>query len=219
MVLLINPNSNPATTAMMHALAQHQLTGHSLQLVSISAAGTPPMITHPVALQESVGPVLTAVRGYLAGPRGHEVAAIIIGAMGDPGRAELATELGIPVIGIGQAAILAAASTHRPFAMATSTPDLVSSLTDLVESHGCAEHFLGVELTSSCPLELATDPEAQFVQLRDAARRGHGRGARAVIIAGGPLSETARRIARGEDFEVIEPIPSACRMMLRALDL
>ncbi|MHA7242748.1 aspartate/glutamate racemase family protein [Paeniglutamicibacter antarcticus] len=218
-MLLINPNSNTDTTSMMQTLAQEYFRKDSLRVVGITTVATPSMITDSTALKESVGPVLDAVRGYLAGSQGNEVAAVIIGAMGDPGRAELVTELRIPVIGIGQAAILTAASNDRPFAMATSTPELVSSLTGLVESHGCAEHFIGVELTSSSPLELAADPEAQFVQLRDATRRGLGHGARAVIIAGGPLADTARRIAQSEDIEVIEPISSACQMVMRALGL
>lgn len=217
LVLLINPNSNTDTTAMMQSLAQEQLAADSLHVVGLTTTGTPSMLTDPSALGESVGPVLAAVRGYLTGARGDEVAAVIIGAMGDPGRAELATELGIPVIGIGQAAILAAAANHRSFAMATSTPQLVGSLEGLVETYGCAEFFCGVELTVSPALELAADPEAQFVQVRDAARRGLERGARAVIIAGGPLGDTARRLAQNEDLTVIEPIPSACTMVLRAL--
>lgn len=217
LVLLINPNSNADTTAMMQSSAQEQLATDSLRVVGLTAAGTPPMITDPFALEAAVGPVLATVHEYLAGPRGSEVSAIIIGAMGDPGRAELAAGLPIPVIGIGQAAILEASNGGRRFAMATSTPELVGSLTALVQTHRRTEWFCGVELTGSGPLELAQDTEEQFRQLREAARAATARGASAVIIAGGPLSEMARRIAESEAVDIIEPVPSACRMVRDAL--
>ena len=216
-VLLVNPNTNQDTTAMMGGLAAIELAGTDLEVVGITAALGPRMLIEPNALRDSAEHACEAVRKYLAGPSGARVAAVIVSAIGDPGRAELASSLCVPVVGIGQASILAASADDRAFAMATSTPMLADSLSELVQAEGRSEYFLGISLTESGPLELAADPEAQFHELHAAVGRAANEGAKAVIIAGGPLSETARRLAVEGLAEIIEPIPSACRLVLTLL--
>lgn len=217
-ILIVNPNSNTATTEMMRDLAEHELSGSGVEVVGLTALHGPKMLIDPENLKASAAHVLDVVRSYLAGPDGSKVCAIIVAAIGDPGRQELSEEVSVPVVGIGEAAILAASEGGRSFGMATSTPLLVPSLGQLVEEHSRAEHFCGVKLTVSEPLALAADPEEQFRQLRAAVQESVASGAQAVIIAGGPLSETARRLSAENIAAVIEPIPSACRLVLKRLD-
>ena len=221
-VLLVNPNTNSSTTAMMVDLAKETLEPHGLEVVGITAPAGPSMIVDPVSLAESEVHVAEAVHGYLSGPDGGRVAGVIVAAIGDPGRAQLDGELNIPVIGIGQGSLHAAAHTEdgklRRFGMATSTPLLVDALDKLVAAHGLSEHFAGVRLTKSEPLVLAADPERQFQELAEAVKTAtETDGAQAVIIAGGPLSATARRLAETTAVEIIQPIPSACRLLLAEL--
>ncbi len=131
-VLLVNPNTNGDTTTMMVDLAEETLAPHGLRVVGITAAAGPSMIVDPVSLSESEAHVRNAVHGYLFGPDGGRVAAVIVAAIGDPGgRAQLDDELDIPVIGIGQGSVYEAAQdSHgglRHFGMATSTPLLVEA--------------------------------------------------------------------------------------------
>lgn len=216
-VLLVNPNTNAATTRMMTDLASGLLAGHGLRVLGVSAPAGPAMIVDPAALAEAAGHVHEAVLAELAGPRGAEVAAVVVAAIGDPGRRRLAAELAVPVVGIGQASVLAAARGGRRFGMATSTPLLVDSLTRLVEEHGAAGQFCGVRLTASGPLALAADPERQDRELAEAVEESVADGAEAVVIAGGPLSATARRLAAAGIAEIVEPVPSACRALERVL--
>ena len=221
-VLLVNPNTNSSTTAMMVDLAKETLEPQGLQVAGITASAGPSMIVDPVSLAESEVHVTEAVSGYLSGPDGGRVAGVIVAAIGDPGRAQLDMELDIPVMGIGQGSVHAAAYTPdgklRRFGMATSTPLLVDALGKLVAAHGLSEHFTGVRLTKSEPLALAADPERQFQELAEAVKTAtETDGAEAVIIAGGPLSATARRLAETTAVEIIQPIPSACRLLLDQL--
>ena len=221
-VLLVNPNTNSSTTAMMVDLARETLEPHGLQVVGVTASSGPSMIVDPVSLAESARHVTEAVQNYLSGPDGGRVAGVIVAAIGDPGRAQLDGALNIPVIGIGQGSVHAAAHARdgklRRFGMATSTPLLVDALDKLVAAHGLSEHFAGVRLTTSEPLTLAADPERQFHELAEAVRAAtENDGSQAVIIAGGPLSATARRLAETTAVEIIQPIPSACRLLLAAL--
>ncbi len=216
-VLLVNPNTNTATTTMMRELAAAELAGTGLEVVGLTALHGPKMLIDPENLAASAAHLGDVVRSYLAGPHGPDVVAIMVCAMGDPGWQELSEEMTVPVVGIGEAAILAASEGGRRFGMATSTPLLAPSLRRLVEVHGRSAHFCGVQLTASDPLALALDPEQQFAELRQAVVESVAGGAQAVIIAGGPLSETARRISAEDMAVIIEPIPSACQLVLQKL--
>ncbi len=206
-IALINPNTNADTTDMMVELARETLSEWTVD--GYTAPFGPRMITEPVALEESVVPVVQL---------GHQVAeqhgadAIIVCAFGAPGRTELAEVLKIPVVGIGQAAILRAAA-DGPFGIATTTRMLSDSLHRLVVAHGEQARFTGIELTAAGPLALAADPDEQFRQLLDAVRRGRERGAESMIIGGGPLSATARRLRGEVDIRIVEPIPAACELV------
>lgn len=213
LVLLINPNTNEDTTALMAAIAERELADSGVGLLAVTVPSGPRMILDSTALTEAGDQVRRTVHAVLSSEQGVRVAAVIVAAFGDPGRSGLARELGVPVVGIGQASILAAARGGRRFGMATTTPRLVASLERLAHEHAEAQLFCGVETTASGPLQLATEPEAQFAQLQSAALRSWAAGARAVIIAGGPLSESARRLATGGAVEIIEPIPSACALV------
>jgi allantoin racemase len=217
-VIVVNPNSNQRTTDLMTGIAAEILNPEGLDVVGLTAAEGPAMIIDPVSLQVSATYVQAAVHSYLRNTGGSTVVAVIVAAIGDPGRGALASDLDIPVVGIGQGSIDAAASSGRRFGMATSTPLLAGSLGSLVEEHGQTQWFTGVRLTPSEPLVLAADPEQQFQELLGAVRKASlDDGAEAVIIAGGPLSETARRLASAGVAEIIQPVPSACSMVLRVL--
>lgn len=220
-VLLINPNTNSRTTEMMAELATAELAPQGFDVVGLTAAAGPAMIIDPSALAESRQHVRSAVLGYLEGPDGGSVAGVIVAAIGDPGRAQLSEELDVPVVGIGQGTIHAASrdtsGNNRRFGMATSTPLLAESLGKLVAAHGKSELFVGVRLTESEPLVLAADPERQYRELAAAVEHSTRDGAEAVIIAGGPLSATAFRLAQSTSAEIIQPVPSACRLLLETL--
>ncbi|MFP5311486.1 MAG: aspartate/glutamate racemase family protein [Actinomycetes bacterium] len=214
----MNPNSNQRTTQLMAGIAAGILEPEGLEVIGLTAAEGPAMIIDPQALQDSARHVQAVVNSYLEGPDGSAVVAVIVAAIGDPGRSAIAAALDVPVVGIGQGSIAAAVGSGRRFGMATSTPLLADSLDLLVSEHGQKHWFTGVRLTPTDPLTLARDPEQQFRELLGAVQQASREdGAEAVIIAGGPLSETARRLAATGIADIIQPVPSACSMVLRVL--
>ena len=209
LVALVNPNTNRRTTTMMADLARAELAAGA-DVVEVTAARGPAMIVEPEALVAAEGAVLEAVRDVV---RRERPDAVVVAAIGDPGRAALEAELDVPVVGIGQASVLAAAAGGRRFGMVTTTDRLAGALVDLVAAHGCSAGFTGVELTRDGPLELAADAEEQYRQLLEAVRACERRGAEAVIVAGGPLSETARRLRETVEVTIVEPVPAACALV------
>ncbi|MFI2739775.1 aspartate/glutamate racemase family protein [Streptomyces sp. NPDC018711] len=260
-VVLINPNTSTATTAMMTAIARRAL-GPALPVRGVTAAHGPLMLTDPDALRAAAPEVLTA--GLHAMAQG-DCAALLVAAFGDPGltalreataatsatsttsvndataalratraagarraaeataaaaagAAETPPAVGIPVVGIGEAALLEAAADGTPFGIATTTPLLAEAIAERVTALGLADRYTGLRLTEGAPERLSADPALLLDQLERAVRACAERdGARAVVIGGGPLGEAAEELQARCAVRVVAPIPAACRAIVRLL--
>lgn len=211
-VLLINPNTSAATTAMMHSLARAALP-EAFELRSATAAQGAPMITCDAELATAVQEVLAIGRAQAG-----QVAAIVVAAFGDPGLSALRAELPLPVFGIGESSMREAAAEGRRFGVATTTPALAESITHAVERLGLASQFTGTRIPHDDPLRLAADPQMQDRLLAQAVRACvQEDGAQAVVIGGGPLAQSADRIAGQFAVPVISPVAAAMRRVAAAL--
>ncbi|MFK0227392.1 aspartate/glutamate racemase family protein [Streptomyces sp. NPDC090303] len=211
-VVLINPNTSAATTATMTALARRAL-GPALPVRGVTAARGPRMLTDPEALRAAAPEVLAAGRRAV---REGDCAALLVAAFGDPGLAALRAAVRVPVVGLGEAALLEAADGGTPFGIATVTPLLADSIHARVTALGLADRYTGLRLTAGAPERLAADPELLLDRLEHAVRACAERdGARAVVIGGGPLGEAAEVLRARCAVQVVAPIPAACRALTR----
>lgn len=205
-VLLINPNTSTATTAMMAALARAALPP-ALDLRSATAARGAPMITSDAELATAVDEVLAI--GMREAPG---VAAIVVAAFGDPALAPLRARVAVPVVGIGEASMQEAASGGRRFGVATTTPGLADAISEAVARLGLSAQFSGTRIPPDDPLRLAADPGLQDRLLGEAVRACvEEDGAQAVVIGGGPLAQSAERLAGRFGVPVISPVAAAMR--------
>ncbi|MEU7011131.1 aspartate/glutamate racemase family protein [Streptomyces sp. NPDC046332] len=215
-VVLINPNTSTATTEMMTAIARRTL-GPDVRGVTVARG--PRMLTDPAALRAAAPEVAEAGSRALAS---GGCRALLVGAFGDPGLARLralslASARGpvpVPVVGIGEAALLEAAASGRRFGIATTTPRLAESIVERVAALGLSDRFTGLRLTGGDPQALSADPESLRESLARAVQECVVRdGARAVVIGGGPLGEAADSLRARFETPVIAPIPAACRRL------
>ena len=207
-VLLINPNTSAATTAMMAAAAR-ALLPPGIALRGVEAARGPAMITTEAALAAAGEEVLR-----LGMAEGGRADAVVVAAFGDPGVAHLRTVLTVPVIGIGEASVREAAGGGRSFGIATTTPGLVRSIENNVRRLGFSDRFTGVRVPDENPGVLAADPDRQAAALFGAVSACLERdGATVVVIGGGPLSEAATRLGRQFGRRIIAPVPAAIRCL------
>ena len=205
-VLLINPNTSAATTAMMAELARAALPP-ALDLRSATAARGASMITSDAELATAVDEVLAIGMREARG-----VAAIVVAAFGDPALALLRAHVAVPVVGIGEASMLEAASGGRRFGVATTTPGLADSIAQAVARLGLSAQFSGTRIPQDDPLRLAADPGLQDRLLGQAVRACIAEdGAQAVVIGGGPLAQSAERLAGRFGVPVISPVAAAMR--------
>jgi allantoin racemase len=207
-LLLINPNTNAATTNMMRAIAQAAAPGGTL-IDAMSAPYGVPLITNDEALAQSAKAV-QALAGTIAStpPDG-----VIISAFGDPGLAALRLRLSCPVTGIAEAGMAEAGSGRRPFAVVTTTPDLVDSITALAHAYGHGATFRGVALTEGDVHAVMADHETLVEALAKACAYAiETLGAQALVIGGGPLGQAAQSLSMRFPVPVIAPIPAAVRL-------
>jgi Asp/Glu/hydantoin racemase len=207
-VLLINPNTNKATTDMMVKIAQAAAPG-DLDIVGATASSGPLMIIDPQALAASAPQVVA-----LGASQAKDVSGIIISAFGDPGWGDLRRQVSIPVVGIAEAAMLAASDKGRRFGVATTTPQLVASIDARAAELGLAKLYTGTRVTTEDPNKLVADPARLVEALRDVVATCIERDkAEAVIIGGGPLGNAAIALTPMFSIPVIAPIPAAVARM------
>jgi len=211
-VLLVNPNTSAATTAMMERVARAALP-QDFALRSATAARGASMITTDAELATAVGEVLAI--GEREAPA---VAAIVVGAFGDPAVDLLRARVAVPVVGIGEASMREAAAQGRRFGVATTTPGLAASIGQAVARLGLAPQFSGTRIPQDDPLRLAGDPGLQDRLLGEAVRACVDEdGAQAVVIGGGPLAQSADRLAGQFGVPVVSPVAAAMRRVAQLL--
>jgi Asp/Glu/hydantoin racemase len=121
------------------------------------------------------------------------------------------------VTGIAEAAMMAASAGGRPFAVATTTPDLMAAIERTARAYGHHDAFLGVCVPKQArnnPTELMRDPERLVAALREACADAMELGAAAIIIGGGPLAEAAISLQGIVAVPIIQPIPAAVALAL-----
>ena len=210
-VVLINPNTNRATTERMVEIAR-EATGGRFTIGDLTATHGVGLITN----EKELAAATLAVRA-LAAKLPANCDGIILSAFGDPGLAELRRRTRIPIAGIGEAGLLAAADGGRRFAIATTTPGLRSSIETMIADLGLSDRYVGTEITEGSPAELTADHQRLETALAAAITRAIDGGAQAVVIGGGPLAVVARRLAGRFPVPIIESIPEAVRWLERAI--
>ncbi|MER7172580.1 aspartate/glutamate racemase family protein [Streptomyces mesophilus] len=212
-VVLINPNTSATTTDMMAAMLREQLAARrDLEVRAVTAAHGPGMIVTADALRAAAAEVLAAA--LRTGTEGTAV--FVVGAFGDPGIEELRAAAPVPVVGIGEAALLEAADTR--FGVVTTTPGLVQAIADRIDALGLADRCVGIRCTEGDPRDLAGRPDLQSERLAAAVDLSAGRdGAGKVVIGGGPLTESGRVLAGRSAVPLVVPVAAAGRRVRQLL--
>jgi Asp/Glu/hydantoin racemase len=205
---LLNPNTNAATTAHMQGIAQALapaavvVEGHTMVL-------GPAIVTDEAALAAAARQIETVGKSLAR----DGVDGILIAGFGDPGLQALRASLTIPVTGIAEAGITAAAALGR-FSIITTTPHLQRSILALVDLYGFRAELASLRITPGVAEQVMADPEGLKQALVALARSCILDGASSVLIGGGPLARAARAVSDAIDLTVVEPVAAGARLAL-----
>ncbi|XDA98734.1 aspartate/glutamate racemase family protein [Sulfitobacter sp. LCG007] len=208
-ILLMNPNANAATTAMMCAIAATRL---AVAPTPWTAPAGPGMITTRRELARAADTIAGA--DIEVWPR-----VIIVSAFGDPGALRLSRRAPCPVVGIAAAAAREASSAGGGFAVATTTPALRPTIDSLMTHYADRGCYLGCFSSPDDPVALAADEaaldRALIAQIEAACEAGASR----VVIGGGPLGAAAERLREISPVPLINPILSAADEVRRMIGM
>jgi allantoin racemase len=202
-IALVNPNTNTSTTSRMVEIAGAAV-GPEVEVVGITTPFGEPLITNPSALAIARDGVLSLPASVF-----ENVSGVIVAAFGDPGADELRARLTVPVAGIAEASMRAAAEIGR-FSVVTTTPLLAGAIRKRGDTLGLADRLASVRTSNGDPAALMGDElalraePARLIEMAVAAD-----GAEAIIIGGGPLATAARALSGSSRVPLIEPIPVA----------
>ena len=207
LVRLVNPNAGTAATERMVAAAR-AAAPEWLSVEGYTTAASPVLIVDESGSAQAEAAVVAAAGRDFGSEHG-----IIVSAYIDPGIAAIRARLSVPVVGIGESSMRAAAAIGR-FAIAMTTPGLVAMVRRYADRLGLADRLVAVPSTTGDPHVLMADPDRVLAALDDLVRRAvRDHGAEAVIVGGGPLADAARELAATSPVPLIEPVPAAVREM------
>lgn len=209
-LLLVNPNTNARTTAVMAGIAR-AAAPPGVTIDGATVASGAPLILDPAMLATAAA----AVQALIAETDLAAYAGVILAAFGDPGLDAVRAAATVPVTGIAEAA-MAAAAGHGRFAVVTTTPLLVEAIAARAASHGHGAAFAGVWLTPGDAGGLMAEPARLEAALEAAIGRAMAEAAPdAIIIGGGPLAAAAAALRPRLGVPVIEPVPAAVALAAR----
>jgi allantoin racemase len=189
--VLVNPNTSATSTALMLAIAREHLP-EDFSLEGATAPSGPPLIANPDQLR-----VARDVVAGMAASLARNADGVIVSGFGDPGVEKLRETLSVPVIGIAEAAMREAASFGGPFAVVTTTPALLVTISAFAEKLGLGSLLASVHTTEGAPEDIMSDNELLET----------------IIVGGGPLAAAARALRDRLAVRMVEPIPAAMRRM------
>lgn len=210
-VLLVNPNSNAAATERMVAAARDAAPDW-LRIEGYTTAASPALIVDDAGAEASEAAVTAAADRDFGAADG-----VIVSAYIDPAIDRVRAALTVPVVGIGEASMRAAAAVGR-FSVAMTTPGLVDWVRRYAGRLELADRLASIPCTTDEPHALMADPDRVLAALDGLIRRTVAEdGAEAVVIGGGPLADAARTLAATAPVPLIAPVPAAVREMATRL--
>ncbi|MDB5858374.1 MAG: Asp/Glu racemase [Ramlibacter sp.] len=213
-LLVINPNTSTAVTALLREHVQEEL-GRKVRVRAVTARFGAPYIIDEASYAVAGHATLDAWAAALAqaGPGPH---AVLVGCFGDPGLLALRESSPVPVTGLAEAAFIEAAR-HGRFAVVTGGERWAPMLRRLAEALGHGGSLAGIETVAPTGADLVSDPAGARMLLAQACREAARKfGARAVILGGAGLAGIAAMLQPELDVPLIDSVLAGARWALRA---
>ena len=207
-ILLINPNTTEAMTARMRA-AVSPLIGEGVRLTAITADYGAPSIEGYYDEVFAVPPMIEALK-----PIADQVDGVVVGCFDDTGVDALRCMLNVPVVGICQAAMQAAAVIANRFSIVTTLPVSVPALEHLVLRYGF-ERMCGRVRAADIPvldLEENTDQATELIA-GELERALADDGAEAIILGCAGMVELSSSLTKRYGIPVIEGVGAAVKLV------
>ena len=208
-ILAINPNTTEAVTALVQ---------HSLRAAAPAVQWR--MATGRFGARYIVSEAAFAIASHAAldawARHAEGADAVLLACFGDPGLYALRELSPVPVVGLAEAAMRAAAAEAPRFSIVTGGARWAPMLERLALALGFAPKLAGVRVIAVTGGQAAADPEGAVAALARACREAHDEdGAGAVILGGAGFAGLGPRVAQAARMAVIDSIDAGARAAQR----
>jgi allantoin racemase len=202
-LLIVNPNTSVSVTRWLAEEAK-RVAGGRAEIAGVNAPSGLSAIQTPDDLLQAAKVIVGTIEADAAA----DVA--IIAAFGDPGLTEARARLSIPVVGLGEAGLRAAAS--RRFSIVTLGEAMRAALVERVRSLGLEDRLAEIRILPVSIPEMIANREAHLGALDDAIRACAGD---AVLLGGAPLAGLGVKMARETGLTVLDGVEASVTAALQ----
>ncbi|GLP88511.1 aspartate/glutamate racemase family protein [Tritonibacter mobilis] len=205
---LINPNSTAGMTEAIARTARAQ-AGPGVEVVSATARATPPSIEGYADEARAVPAMLDAIlEAEAAGAVAH-----VIACFDDPGLDAARAVAKGPVIGLCEAALIAAGRIAKRFSVVTTLPRAVPIIEDLGDRYGCGRALCAVHAADIPVLDLEYAPVQTLPLIARKIRQTVEEDrAEAVVLGCAGMSAHLEQLGRDAGVPVIDGVGFAIRI-------
>lgn len=207
--LIANPNTSERITQSMVEIAR-RLAGDRAEIVGATAPFGAPALETEADLETAELAVLSMMEAH------EDCDGVLVAAFGDPGLHAARRASKVPVEGLGESGILAAAEGNRRFAILTLGPALKPAIEKKVDQMGLSMQLAAIDFLSCGVLDLAREPTRYLgeMNLKIEALAKHA-GAEAVLLAGAPFAGMADMSIADAAIPLYDGLASALTALLR----
>lgn len=206
-ILVINPNTSDAMTEAI-AQASREAASPGTEIVAVHPSFGP--LSVEGHFDEAWASAGVAEQAHLA--RAWQPSASVIACFGDPGLQAAREALDGPVIGIAEAAFMAASSVAEGFSVVTTMTRTCGIAEHLVQRYGYEHQCRGVHGTDIAVLTLEDCPSETVEQIETAARDALNRDRSSAIVLGcAGMAPLCRTLSQRLGVPVIDGVAVAVK--------
>jgi allantoin racemase len=206
-ILMLNPNTTSAVTNRLVTVGTRVASPGTVIVPLTATRGVPFIATRAEA---QIG---GAIALEMLAEHHHTVDVAIIAAFGDPGLLGARELFDRPIVGMAEAAMLAACMLGRRFAIVTFAAALGPWYQDCVDMHGMAGRCAGIRMLDGAFLAISDvqeEKEALLVEL--ALRTLDETDADTLIFGGAPLAGLAEKVRDRIPVPVVDQVQAAVKL-------
>ena len=201
-IALINPNTTASMTATCVSVAEAVGAGGT-EIIGLTSQDGPASIEGPYDEAFALPGLIRAA--LLAEQEGAE--AVVVACFDDPGLESLRAALSVPIVGIVEASMNAAASIADQMAVVTTTDRSLARIRELAHRHGVAERC--TVYASKVPvLALETDG---YSPVRATAEQAVNEGAEAIILGCAGMADWVAALRQDLGVPVVDGVAAAVK--------
>ncbi|WP_433876629.1 aspartate/glutamate racemase family protein [Sinomonas atrocyanea] len=206
-LLVINPNISEDVTALIRSEAERSAAATTELVVRTAGHGVEYIETRLESL------IAAGAVAELIAEHAGQVDGIVVAAFGDPGMPALKELAEVPVLGITEAALCAAALQGHRFSIIAISDRITAWYRDCVERFGFGSRLASIRSITEALRGIGSVQEDFRPTLVELARLAVAEdGADVVILAGAPLAGLAREVADEIPVPVVDGIGAGIRL-------